>query len=225
MSINTQIDIVGEEITEHLVEIAKLFKEGYELTFIAHHPDHDNREVIIKNHENISGLFSLLQSYESGEGIPEKSPQSLRSSMTDIESKLAAPETLQEYYDSKTDDQLEALKLLWLAEVTYESPEILYKDDDPKLMQTLDMNDTFGAALVMSKYVPDDELLEVARLFQRYGECGLIYWVSEKNNQMTSGFPAINRYIEFVRNEEKVRSETENLSQWAYKKVSYFIGG
>ena len=147
-----------------------------------------------------------------------------KQAMNDIESRLASPEILEEYYDSKTDDQLSALNLLWLAEVTCELPKILYKDDDPSLMQTLSMNDTFGWALAMSEYVPDEDLHEVARLYKQYGQGGLIYWVSERNNQMRSEFPAINRQIEFVRQEEILRSEAPDLSQWAYRKFSYSIG-
>ncbi|MEM9264532.1 MAG: hypothetical protein AAGA46_03315 [Cyanobacteria bacterium P01_F01_bin.13] len=146
--------------------------------------------------------------------------------LLDIESKLAKPETLQKYYDSKTEDQLEALKILWAAEMTSETPEILYEDDNPQLMQSLNMNDTFGWALAWGEHVPDDKLVEVAKLFRTYGRCGLIYWVSEQNNQTRSEFPAINRQIDFVRQEEKLWAEADgDTSKWAYQEVNYCLGG
>lgn len=97
--------------------------------------------------------------------------------------------------------------------------------DDPEAAQTLNMNDTWGWAVAFGEYVKDEELPEVARLYNLYGECGLFYWVSEKNEQMKSEFYPINRRIEFVREEEKIMNKHGYWnSEWGYKKYVYAIG-
>lgn len=98
-------------------------------------------------------------------------------------------------------------------------------DDDPKICQTLNQNDTWGWATAWGEYVKDEELPEVARLFSLYGDCGILYWVSEKNEQMKSEFYPMNRKVEFVRHEEKLVKEFGYWkSEWAYKKSVYTVG-
>ena len=72
-------------------------------------------------------------------------------------------------------------------------------DECPQLNQTLNMNDTWAWAWADGEYVPDEELPRVAELFWHYGYCGILYWVSERNEQMRSEFEDINRFIDFVR--------------------------
>jgi hypothetical protein len=87
----------------------------------------------------------------------------------------------------------------------------LFEEDDeenPKLKQTINLNDTWSWACADGEYVPDEELSEVANLFLSYGYCGILYWVSEKRNQCKSEFHDINRLIEFVRSEERIRNRT-----------------
>ena len=111
-----------------------------------------------------------------------------------------------------------ARKLLTLAEVFFDTD-----DEDSKLSQTLNMNDTWAWACSDGEYVPDEELPEVAGLFVRYGWAGILYWVSERRDSLTSEFEDNNRLIEFVRNEERLRN-TLNHSELAYKKITYTIG-
>lgn len=97
-------------------------------------------------------------------------------------------------------------------------------DEDPEFAQTLNMNDTWAWACADGEFVPDAELPRVAELFYRYGNCGLLYWVSERNNKMRSEFHDINRFIDFVRQEEAIREEVPDSSTRAYLKRGYLIG-
>jgi hypothetical protein len=67
-------------------------------------------------------------------------------------------------------------------------------------------------------------LPRVAELFWRYGSCGLLYWVSERRQQLKSEFYDINRFIEFVRREEEIRRSEPSQSRRAYLKQQYTIG-
>ena len=114
----------------------------------------------------------------------------------------------------------EARKLLEAADVFFGADP----DEPPELAQTLNMNDTWGWACADGEYVPDEELPEVARLFWAYGHCGLLYWVSERNDQRRSEFHDINRAIEFVRYEEHIRKTIPNDTKRAYTYRCYVIG-
>jgi hypothetical protein len=114
-----------------------------------------------------------------------------------------------------------ALALLKAADVFYGTDE-----DDPsgKWDQTINFNDTWAWATAWGEYVPDDELVNVATLFYQYGWCGILYWMSERHEQMMSEFHDINRFIEFVRIEEGIKKEILGSSARAYAKRSYVIG-
>ena len=86
------------------------------------------------------------------------------------------------------------------------------------------MNDTWCWACAMGEYVPDKSLPEVAELFWRYGNAGLLYWVSERNNGMRSEFHDVNRMASFVRHEEKLRKKVPSSSARAYKRIKYTLG-
>jgi hypothetical protein len=99
------------------------------------------------------------------------------------------------------------------------------KDEDiPDGDQVLNMNDVWAWATSWGEHVPDDELIEVARLVRLYGYCGAYYWVSHKHDNMRSEFEDINRFVEFVRQEEAIRDEIPGSSARAYAKRSYTIG-
>lgn len=116
-------------------------------------------------------------------------------------------------------DKNEALTLLKLAEVFY--PE---DDDDGKL---INLNDVFGWAVADCEKVEDNELVEVAGLFKSYGWCGILYWVCQKRNNLNttkhSEFCDINRFVEFVKNEEALIKREPNCDKRAYLKYSYTL--
>lgn len=96
-------------------------------------------------------------------------------------------------------------------------------EDRKRAAQMLNMNDTWGWATAFGQAITDEELPEVGRLFIRYGYCGVLYWVSEKNEQMHSEFADINRFVDFVRAEEKAIKDCPDWNKRAYFKVSYRI--
>jgi len=103
------------------------------------------------------------------------------------------------------------------------------KDDDDGVegkdwAQTLNMNDTWAWACADGQYVPDEELPLLAELFWRYGHCGVLYWVSQRRGRVRSEFKDINRHIEFVTEEERIRQEEPDSSKRAYLQRSYVIG-
>jgi hypothetical protein len=113
-----------------------------------------------------------------------------------------------------------ARALLTAADVFFDDDE-----DDVQLRQALNMNDTWAWACADGEHVPDEELPRVAELFWRYGNCGLLYWVSERSNGLRSEFADINRFIEFVRHEEAIRSEVPDSATRAYERRQYVVGG
>ncbi len=99
-----------------------------------------------------------------------------------------------------------------------------------KLAQYVNLNDTFAWALSDCEHVPDEELPRVARLFYRYGFCGVLHWVVERRTARgdrrlaRSEFHDINRFIDFARQEERIREEEPSSSARAYLKKQYTIG-
>jgi len=118
-----------------------------------------------------------------------------------------------------------ARALLTTADVFFDGDGDDEDEDDVQLRQTLNLNDTWAWACADGEYVPDEELPRVAELFWRYGNCGLLYWVSERNNGLRSEFADINRFIEFVRHEESIRSEVPDSTARAYEQRQYVVGG
>ena len=99
------------------------------------------------------------------------------------------------------------------------------EDDDPSFAQMLNMNDVWGWACADGEDVPDEELPELGHLFYSYGWCGVLYWVSQRNDHMKSEFYHYNRMIEFVEHEEQIKSKYPSESTRAYHKTSYKIQG
>lgn len=114
----------------------------------------------------------------------------------------------------------EAEEFLKRANIFYETDE----DDEEDFKHTINMNDEWCWACAEGLKVPDDKMEEVAKLFWRYGWCGILYWASEQEGQRKSEFYDNNRFIEFVRNEEKLRKEMPNSSDRAYSKIIYTLG-
>ena len=117
-------------------------------------------------------------------------------------------------------DKEDAIKLLENADVFYPTDE-----SGPVDEHILNMNDTWFWASAWGEKVEDSELVEVAGLFWRYGNAGLLYWVSKKHGGMRSEFYDNNRAIEFVENEERIRKAFPDSSERAYHKESYTITG
>ena len=117
----------------------------------------------------------------------------------------------------------EARELLEKAKVFFD----VDNDDPPEeqsYRQTLNLSDTWGWACAFSQHVPDEKLPEVAQLFWRYGWAGILYWVSEQHGGIRSEFHDINRFVDFVRHEERIRKEVPNSDQRAYTKLRYELG-
>lgn len=96
--------------------------------------------------------------------------------------------------------------------------------DEPEMRQTLNMNDTWVWASAWGEQVADNDLPEVARLVREYGYPGALYWVSEKHDKMRSEFQDINRFVDFVRHEERIKAEEPSSNKRAYRKVTYTLG-
>lgn len=115
----------------------------------------------------------------------------------------------------------ESLSLLQLAGVFFD-PTV----DRPDFGQTLNLNDTFGWAMAYGRFVPDEELPRVAELFCLYGWGGIYYWEAQQPDGLRrSEFYSVNRAIEFVEHEEKLRAEMPSSSKRAYAKITYTITG
>ena len=98
--------------------------------------------------------------------------------------------------------------------------------------QEINLNDAFFWACSDGEPVSDEELPELAELFYRYGIAGIDYWVVTKRGKTEPGwlkpnpveFLDVNRRIEFVRHEEKLRKEIPSSSKRAYTKLKYTLG-
>ena len=90
--------------------------------------------------------------------------------------------------------------------------------------RTINMNDVWGWACADGHEVPMDKMPELRRLYDDYGWCGVLYFVSEREGGHGSAFHHFSRMIEFVRKEEAIRSKHEHHSAYAYDKQSYTVG-
>jgi hypothetical protein len=98
------------------------------------------------------------------------------------------------------------------------------EDYSPEMDQQVNFNDVWGWALSYWEKCEDEELPELAALHSSYGWCGVLYWCSNKNDGMRSAFADVNRRIEFVENEERIRRQIPGRSQRAYHQEEYTIG-
>lgn len=86
------------------------------------------------------------------------------------------------------------------------------------------LNDTWGWACADCEPIPEENLIEVAELFRRYGYCGLLYWAGKKQGVTRSEFEDINRFMDFVKNEEAIMAEVPDSNRRAYAKREYTLG-
>lgn len=116
----------------------------------------------------------------------------------------------------------EARMLLLFAGIFYDDD---ITEESPELKQVINLNDTFYWACSDCQRVTDDELPRIAELFWRYGWCGVLYWVLvEKRKENLVEFADVNRFIEFVAQEEKIRVDEPSQSRRAYMRRQYTIG-
>lgn len=101
---------------------------------------------------------------------------------------------------------------------------LFFSEDDGLPGFWINLNDTFGWACADGEQVDGSDLIEVARLFRDYGWCGLLYWVSKKREGLKSEFADNNRFIQFVKEEERIKREVPESTKRAYHKVVYTIG-
>ena len=99
----------------------------------------------------------------------------------------------------------EAKNLLTQAGVFFDCVE----EDDPIFKQMINLNDVWGWACADGEVVSEEDLPELAELFFRYGYCGVLWWVSKKRNNCRSEFEDINRFLDFVANEEAIRADRQ----------------
>ncbi len=85
------------------------------------------------------------------------------------------------------------------------------------------MNDTFNWATSDAITVLPAEIEELHKLFSRYGFCGAAYWAGKKE-KMRSAFRDINRFIDFVTHEEKLRVDEPSSNKRASLALVYTLG-
>lgn len=91
-------------------------------------------------------------------------------------------------------------------------------------LQVINLNDTWAWACSDCQKVEDEELPELAQLFWYYGYCGVLYWAAKKGGILASQFLDINRFIEFVENEERIKIEEPDWNKRAFYKSVYTLG-
>lgn len=101
--------------------------------------------------------------------------------------------------------------------------DLFFDDEDFESKYVLNMNDVWGWACADGEEVPEDKLIEVAELFWQYGWAGILYWVSRRNNDSKSEFADVNRFIDFVVNEERIKQEFPDPNIRAYIKATYTL--
>lgn len=100
------------------------------------------------------------------------------------------------------------------------SPDYLEPDEDGK--HFINMNDAWGWACADGIEVTDENVERIAELYSRYGFGGLLYFQSDERGR--SEFHDNNRFLDFVRNEERILKEIPDSNKRAYHKKIYTIG-
>lgn len=49
------------EVVRHLQQLEPLFTDGMQLTFIAHHPDHPERELVVTSVRDLRQLVAVIE--------------------------------------------------------------------------------------------------------------------------------------------------------------------
>lgn len=111
-----------------------------------------------------------------------------------------------------------ARELLLLSDYVFDDED--FKDG----LLRINLNDVWCWACAQCEPIPNEKVVEVARLFRKYGWCGLLYWASEQDNQCRSEFHDNNRFIDFVRKEEEIIKEVPDYNKRGYHKTTYALG-
>ena len=99
-----------------------------------------------------------------------------------------------------------------------------FDGDEPESRYEINLNDVWAWACSYGEKVEEAEFPALARLHRAYGWCGVLYWASKKSNGIRSEFHDVNRAIDFVAHEEKLRADEPNSSKRAYTKLTYTLG-
>jgi len=104
-------------------------------------------------------------------------------------------------------------------------------EDNPEGCYEINFNDTWAWACSDGEYVPHEDIPELAELFRDYGWCGVLYWSARRNSgaefkigDRHSEFADVNRFIDFVAQEEKLREEIPSDNKRAFHKLTYTLG-
>lgn len=124
----------------------------------------------------------------------------------------------------------EAAKLLERANVFFYDPSDEDEEDYEDWKHVINCGDTFAWGCADAEKVEENELVEAATLFWRYGWGGLLYWIVSKRGTEYpwSEFHDVNRSIEYAKREEELLHEfgdpAKSTSERAYAKRKYSIG-
>jgi len=97
-----------------------------------------------------------------------------------------------------------------------------YSDPKESDKHMIIMSDVWGWACADGIEVTDNNVERIAELYNRYGFGGLLYFQSDERGW--SEFHDNNRFLEFVKYEEKIREEIPDSNKRAYHKETYTIG-
>ena len=117
---------------------------------------------------------------------------------------------------------IERAKTLITASGMCFGPDFEFEDEAKPF--TINLNDAFWWACGDAETIPEDSLIEVADLFYQYGICGVYYWVLRRRGIAQVEFADINRFVEFVSHEERIKVEVPSDNKRAYHKATYTIG-
>jgi hypothetical protein len=123
--------------------------------------------------------------------------------------------------EDDTSELAEAKRLLIASDLCFEQDD---DPDDPMPPFMLNLNDTFGWACADGEIIPEEQLVEVARLVRRYGYCGALYWASKVRGWERTAFQDNNRFIDFVRHEEELRERVPSSSKRGCERLVYTLG-
>lgn len=122
-------------------------------------------------------------------------------------------------FDNSTQEQQDAFEFLKTTGIFFGRDD----DQEEKWDRMINMNDVWGWACSDCHEVPMDQMPELLRLYNAYGWCGVLYFVSEREGGHGSEFCHYNRMICFVRSEEKIRASHDRSSAYAYDNQSYEV--
>jgi len=97
-----------------------------------------------------------------------------------------------------------------------------FPEDTPE--HWINMNDVWCWACSDGLELTDENVVEVATLYNLYGFCGLLYYQAKTEGIDRSEFEDNTRFLEFVRAEEAIRAEVPDSNKRAYHKASYTLG-